>query len=69
MPNIDGFEFLNDIRNIPSYIAVPIIIVSGNAGEDFFNKARNSSASDVLSKPVDTDVLVEAIEKALAAKT
>jgi CheY-like chemotaxis protein len=66
MPDVSGFEFLIDIRKIPSYVAVPIIIVSGNTGEDFFNQARNSSASDVLTKPVDSNTLVNAIEKALA---
>ena len=66
MPNISGFEFLEDIRKIPSYIAVPIIIVSGNSGPDFFNQARNSSAADVLTKPVQPETLIQTIEKALA---
>lgn len=66
MPNISGFEFLYDIRKIPSYMSVPIIIVSSKTGQDFFNEARNSSAFDVLSKPVMPDMLVEVIEKALA---
>ena len=66
MPNISGFEFLNDIRKIPSYIAVPIIIVSGNTGEEFLRQAKNSSAAAVLSKPVTTDMLIRTIEKTLA---
>ena len=65
MPNISGFEFLEDIRKIPSYIKVPIIIVSGNTGQDFFNHARNSTAADVLTKPVTPEELVEKIEKNL----
>ena len=65
MPNISGFEFLADIRKIPSYLKVPIIIVSGNSGKDFFEQARNSSAADVLSKPVKGEVLITAIEKFL----
>ena len=65
MPNISGFEFLEDIRKIPSYIKVPIIIVSGNTGEEFFTKAKNSSAADVLSKPVGPHILIDAIEKNL----
>ena len=65
MPNISGFEFLQDIRKIPSYINVPIIIISGNSGEDFYKKARNSSAADVLTKPVTQELLVEKIEKYL----
>ena len=66
MPNISGFDFLYDIRRIPSYFKVPIIIVSGNSGQDFFNEARKSSAFDVLTKPVKKEKLIETIEKALA---
>lgn len=67
MPNISGFDFLYDIRKIPSYFDVPIIIVSGNSGEDFFREAKSSSAFAVLTKPVRKDQLIETIEKALAA--
>jgi CheY-like chemotaxis protein len=66
MPNVDGREFLKDIREIPSYIAKPIIIVSGNSGGDFLKWARNSSAADVLVKPVTAEMLVRTIEQALA---
>ena len=65
MPNISGFDFLSDIRKIPSYMNVPIIIVSGNTGDDFFAQARSSSAFAVLSKPVTSDMLINTIEKAL----
>ena len=68
MPNISGFEFLDDIRKIPNYRDVPVIIVSGNSGEDFLDKAKKSSAADVLTKPVIPDVLIKTIEKTLAAK-
>ena len=67
MPNISGFDFLFDIRKIPSYMNVPIIIVSGNSGQDFYQKAKNSSAFDVLGKPVKNDLLIETIENALKA--
>ena len=65
MPNITGFDFLYDIRKIPSYMNVPIIIVSGNSGQDFYKKAKSSSAFDVLGKPVKNDLLIETIENAL----
>jgi len=67
MPNITGFEFLADIRRIPSYMDVPIIIVSGKTGQAFFEQARGSSAFDVLAKPVMPENLISTIEKALAA--
>ena len=65
MPNISGFQFLGDIRKIPSYVDVPIIIVSGNSSADFLEQARNSSAANVLTKPVMPANLIEAIDKAL----
>ena len=68
MPNISGFDFLNDIRRIPSYMNVPIIIVSGKTGKEFFDKAKKTSAFDVLSKPVIPDILVKTIENALTSR-
>jgi CheY-like chemotaxis protein len=69
MPNISGFEFLGDIRKIPSYISVPIIIVSGITEAGFLHQARSSSANDVLSKPVNSNELISSIEKVLATTT
>jgi len=66
MPNISGFEFFTDIRKIPSYYKVPVIIVSSNTGHEFFSKAKNSGAEDVLTKPVTAEALVNSIEKVFA---
>ena len=66
MPNISGFEFLDDIRKIPSYMNVPIIIVSGNTDADFRAKAGKSKTSAVLTKPVTAEELINSIENALA---
>jgi DNA-binding NtrC family response regulator len=66
MPNISGFEFLDDIKKIPTYVNVPVIIVSGNSGHEFFSKARSSTASAIITKPVNADALTDAIEKAYA---
>ena len=68
MPNISGFEFLEDIRKIPSYMDVPIIIVSGNTEPGFLMQAEQSSVADVLPKPVTAGNLINSIEKALAGK-
>ena len=65
MPNICGFQFLSDIRKIISYFDVPIIIVSGHTGKEFFDEARSSSAFDVLTKPVKVETLIKTIEAAL----
>ena len=68
MPNISGFEFLDDIKRIPSYIHVPVMIISGNSGPEFFDKVKQSKASGCLTKPVNPDKLIDEIEKIIAAK-
>jgi len=65
MPNISGFEFLNDLKKIPTFADTPVIIVSGNSGTEFYNKAKNSGVVNVLTKPVKPDLLISSIEKAL----
>jgi len=69
MPNISGFEFLHDIKRIPSYIHVPIIIISGHTGQEFHAQVKNSEANGYLTKPVRPETLIDTIEKALAKKT
>jgi two-component system chemotaxis response regulator CheY/putative two-component system response regulator len=66
MPNISGFDFLNDIRKIPGYVNVPIIIVSGNEGKEFLDQVKASTAFAVMSKPVVPEDLIETIEKAIS---
>jgi len=68
MPNISGFDFLKDLKKIPSYLNTPVIIVSGNNSKEFMKTAKSSNVSDVLIKPVKQDELVAAIEKAAASK-
>jgi CheY-like chemotaxis protein len=68
MPNISGFDFISDIHKIPSYVDVPIIIISGNEGKEFLDQAKASSAFAVMSKPVVPEDLIGTIEKAISGK-
>jgi PleD family two-component response regulator len=66
MPNISGFEFLSDIRKIPSYMSTPVIIISGHYGVEFIDKVKNSSATGYLTKPVKPEALIGIIEETLS---
>ncbi|MDR0323786.1 MAG: response regulator [Treponema sp.] len=66
MPEASGFELLDEIRKIPDQLNIPVIIISGNSGQDFIEKAGQTSAFDVLVKPVNKDLLIKTIERALA---
>ena len=68
MPSISGFEFMHEIRKKPKYMTKPIIIVSVHNEPEFLNYAKNSSASAVLTKPVDAETMIKTIEEALVTK-
>jgi len=69
MPNISGFEFLADIRRVPSHIDTPIIIITGNTGPDFETKAKRSNVTEIFYKPIKSQVLINTMDTALAGKT
>jgi FixJ family two-component response regulator len=49
-------------------MSVPVVIVTGHTEPEFLESARNSSAADVLIKPVSSQALIETIEKVLVMK-
>ncbi|MCL1813235.1 MAG: response regulator [Treponema sp.] len=66
MPDVSGFEFLHEIRKIPQCMSKPVIIVTSHSEPDIINHARHSSASGVLTKPVNSKQLSKAIDLAFS---
>ncbi len=64
MPNMDGFELLNKIREKDKYL--PAIFVSGQLEEDT-DRFQQDPYVNFLPKPVDYEVLCNRIESALAS--
>ncbi len=65
MPGWDGFETVEQIRQLTGYRETPIIAVTANCSEE--NRARSvrCGMQDFLAKPVRTRDLVLAVEKQL----
>ncbi len=65
MPEMDGYELCRMLRRNPSAKRMPILMLSGNDG--FFDKVRGkmAGATDYLTKPFHSDVLVKALDKFL----
>jgi two-component system, chemotaxis family, chemotaxis protein CheY len=61
MPVMDGWTFCVEKQNDPSLAAIPVVVVSAVARHD----PRNASVRAVghLSKPLDVDKLVAAVER------
>jgi CheY-like chemotaxis protein len=67
MPGWDGFETVEQIRQLPGYRKTPIIAVTANCSDEYRARSVRCGMQDFLAKPVRTRDLVQAVEKQLAA--
>ena len=64
MPEMDGREFIENVRRLPLGKEVPIIILSGYAKVGDVASLLDAGATYFLKKPVDLKELQEYIKKA-----
>jgi response regulator RpfG family c-di-GMP phosphodiesterase len=53
MPNLDGAEFVESMRRLPTCVDVPVIVVTAYEDKGFRYNALNAGATDFLLSPVD----------------
>jgi DNA-binding NtrC family response regulator len=63
MPDMDGFQFLKELRK--SHPSVPVIIVTGYADNEIFRQSLYQRVSDFLSKPFSQADVRGALKKVL----
>jgi two-component system chemotaxis sensor kinase CheA len=57
MPEMDGYEAISAIRQIPQYEDLPIIALTAKAMKNDREKCIEAGASDYISKPVHLEQL------------
>ena len=58
MPELDGYQTMEAIRQMPAFERLPIIALTAKAMKGDREKSIAAGASDYITKPVDVDQLV-----------
>lgn len=63
MPRLDGFSLIRRLRDIPTLIRVPMVVISADGSPEHEQAAREAGASDFITKPVDMESLTRRLER------
>ena len=63
MPDVDGYQLLEQLRMVPGLSDVPAIAISGYASEDDRERALGVGYLALVPKPVDIDALFDLIQE------
>lgn len=64
MPEMDGIELCRQIRNLPPYAEVPVLMLTANTDLDSIEGAFVAGANDYITKPFDIKGIVLRIQVA-----
>lgn len=65
MPRMNGYELMSHLRQNPETRRIPVMVVTSRAGAKHRDRALKEGAVDFLTKPVQEEQLLAAVEKIL----
>jgi two-component system, chemotaxis family, chemotaxis protein CheY len=63
MPRMDGFDLIEEVRKLPRFRGLPILVLSTEFSEDKKARARSAGATGWITKPFDAAKLGAAIRR------
>ncbi len=68
MPRMTGYELMAQLRQTPTTKRIPVLVVTSRAGEKHRNRAVKEGATAFLTKPVQEDQLIAAVEQLMGTE-
>jgi chemosensory pili system protein ChpA (sensor histidine kinase/response regulator) len=68
MPRMTGYELMAQLRQTPAAKRIPVLVVTSRAGEKHRNRAVKEGAAAFLTKPVQEDQLIAAVEQLMGTE-
>jgi len=65
MPNMDGISLIKELRNLPDYKFIPILMLTTESAPEKKQEGKSAGATGWLVKPFDPDQLLATINKVL----
>jgi two-component system chemotaxis response regulator CheY len=65
MPNMDGITLVRELRLLPQYKGIPLLVLTTDASAERKNEGRAAGATGWIVKPFNPDRLLETVNKVL----
>jgi chemosensory pili system protein ChpA (sensor histidine kinase/response regulator) len=69
MPRMTGYELMVQLRQSPTTRRIPVMVVTSRAGAKHRDRAMKEGATSFLTKPVQEDQLIAAVEQLIGTET
>ena len=63
MPNMNGIEMVEQVKQLPEFASLPIIMLTTEGARELIQKAKSAGASGWIVKPFKSDLLLAAARK------
>ncbi len=67
MPNMDGLTLIKNLRMLPTYQNVPILMLTTESSDAMKSQGRAAGATGWLVKPFDPQKLLEVVKKCIGS--
>jgi phosphoserine phosphatase RsbU/P len=68
MPEMDGYEVMRHLKGVSGLEDLPILVITGHDSREARNEIMREGASNIISKPIDCDLLVERVTNLVERK-